>query len=75
MFKQTYPLLPVITKQKSMECQKVMCHVQTEMSLTRCDYKTKSMECQKVMCHIQTDMSLTACDSKTKEHGIISKIE
>jgi hypothetical protein len=41
MFKQTCHLPAVITKQKSMECQKVMCHVQTDMSLTCCDYKKK----------------------------------
>jgi hypothetical protein len=65
MFKQTCHLPPVITKQK---CEKVMYNVQTDMSLTRCDYKQK---CEKVMCHVQTDMSLTRCDYKTKEHGIL----
>jgi hypothetical protein len=31
MFKQTYHLHPVITKEKSMEYEKVMCHVQTHL--------------------------------------------
>jgi hypothetical protein len=40
MLKENCHLPPVITKQKSMECQKVMCHVQTDMSLTTCDNPT-----------------------------------
>jgi hypothetical protein len=40
-FKHTCHLHTVITTQKGMECQKVMCHIQTDMSLTPCDYKTK----------------------------------
>jgi hypothetical protein len=66
MSKQTYHLPPLVTKQDSMECQKVICHIQTCMSLTTCDCKTENMECQKVMCHFQTDISLTTCDYKTK---------
>jgi hypothetical protein len=31
----------VILKDKSMEYEKVMCHVQTDMQLTRCDCKGK----------------------------------
>ena len=41
MFKQTWHLLAVITKQGSIESQKVMYHVQTDMALTRCDYKAR----------------------------------
>ena len=41
MFKQTWHLLAVITKQESMESQKVMCHIQTDMALTYCDYKVR----------------------------------
>jgi hypothetical protein len=39
MFK--HHLQAVITKQKSMEYEKVKCHVQTDVSLTSCDYKIK----------------------------------
>ena len=41
MFKQPWHLLAVITKQESMESQKVMCHIQTDMALTYCDYKVR----------------------------------
>ena len=41
MFKQKWHLLPVITKQESMESQKMMYHVQTNMALTYCDYKVR----------------------------------
>jgi hypothetical protein len=41
MFKQTCHSQSVITNQNSIECQKVMCHVQTDMPHTSCDYKTK----------------------------------
>jgi hypothetical protein len=60
----------VIAKQKSIEYEKVIYHIQINMSLTHWDFKHKSMEYEKVMCHVQTDMSLTHCDCKTKEHGI-----
>jgi hypothetical protein len=73
MFKQTCHLPPVITKQKSRKYEKVMCHVQRDMLLTRYNYKQKSMGYEKVMCHdddVQIDMLLTCCNYKTKEHGI-----
>ena len=38
-FKQTWHLHTVITKQESMESQKVMC--QPDMALTCCDYKAQ----------------------------------
>ena len=41
MFKQTWHLHTVITKQESMESQKMLCHVQTDMALTHCDYKAR----------------------------------
>ena len=41
MSKQTWHLHAMLTKQKSMESQKVMCHVQTDMALTPCDYKAR----------------------------------
>jgi hypothetical protein len=41
MFKETCHLLAEITKQKSREYEKVMCHVQRDISLTGCDYKRK----------------------------------
>ena len=44
MFKQTWHLLAVITKQESMKSQKVMFHVQTDMALTCCDYTAREHE-------------------------------
>jgi hypothetical protein len=66
MFKQICYLQTVITKQNSMEHEGGICHDQTDMSPTFCNYNTKSMEFEKVMHHVQTDISLTICDYKTK---------
>jgi hypothetical protein len=41
MFKQTYHLPTVITKQRSMEYEKIIGQVQTDMLITSCNYKTK----------------------------------
>ena len=48
-----------------MEYEKVMGHVQRDMSLTRRDYKTKSIEYKEVY-HVQTDIFLTSCNQSMK---------
>jgi hypothetical protein len=53
-----------------MEYEKVICHVQTDMSLTNCDYKRIDHGIRKGICHVQTDISLTHCNYKTIEYGI-----
>jgi hypothetical protein len=61
VFKETHHLLAVITKEKSMEYEMVMCHVQTHLL----PVITKK-KCEKVMYNVQTVISLTFCDYNTK---------
>jgi hypothetical protein len=70
MFKLPCHSPAVVTKHKSIECQNVMCHVQTDMSLTSCDYKTKEhgMSASDVPCsnrHVPYPLWL-----QSKEHGM-----
>jgi hypothetical protein len=64
---QNIEIIGRFTGYKEHEYEKVICHVQIDMLLTPCDYKT----CEKVIYFVQTGMSLTYCNYKTKEHRIL----